>query len=115
MQYRKRDVNGKFVIRTGHTRTSGGQQITGELLHCESGGNGASDYCMHCSQDMGRERGKWPYCPALNRLAYGPVPPTDEDVAAFGCDTEAKGGKACTRWCGNDECAVTFARENGDA
>jgi hypothetical protein len=124
--YREKDGQGRFIVRTHHTHTVGGQKIEGQLLQHEC--NGASDYCMHCTTEAQAASPRW--CPVLNDLAYG-IDREEEEarrdrfyrkcaddlkdtVLAFGCDKEAKGGTACPIWCSRYECAVTF-NSNGSA
>jgi hypothetical protein len=115
---RELDGQGRYIVRTHHTRTQGGQPITGQLLGCEP--KGASDYCMHCGKDATN------VCETLNDLAYGKDPAVVaaeqkafEDgmaeilgpaITAFGCASEAKGGALCKRWGGSDDCAYTTSQ-----
>lgn len=122
MPVRELDGQGRFIIRTRETHTVGGQKIKGQLLQCEP--IGASNFCMHCGGDPTNS------CKKLNKLAYGEDPAEIEArnksfearqsetlapfIAAFGCDTEAKGGKACARWCGSENCTYAI-HEDGPA
>ena len=87
-------------------KTVGGQPVGHTPLYCES--FGGSDYCWHCGRDMCTATGKPNVCTALEEIRLRLIP--DKEIAAFGCDLEARGADShCEKWCHKAKCVYSLA------